>query len=402
MAAARNAAALATLVFSSISITACASILGYDSLSAREDARDATPTLDAPHADQSTLDAPPADGLDAEASPPLEAPVRPPDRPTGAAVASGKGKTLWLIVKHFFLGAHTSSGVTTKDAWRGWGYDLDHVCTSPKQSEENVGTCKRVVDANPDILTDGDGCRDNNFGSQLIPLVQFYYRSFEDDANAGIERGNNTWILSIEDLDDGVDDPYAPGKLYKAGSWSDYGRSTPKFDGTDVREVEDISVNGDLAHPKTTFPLGYVRGNTWVSGDGEAFVASVPLSSVNTDLDLVGTRLTLKLADDHTTGGLGVLAGALPEAKVDALLIPIASAGGFCPGSSIYQALRKSVTQSFDLVGDAPNLQSTSVTCDALSMGIGFVVAPIMPVTTVVGTPPPVTTACDDAGVGGG
>ena len=46
------------------------------------------------------------------------------------------------------------------------------------------------------------------------------------------------------DLDNGPDDPYVPGALYKAAQWADYGKSKPRFDGSDVREVESSSVLG--------------------------------------------------------------------------------------------------------------------------------------------------------------
>ena len=66
----------------------------------------------------------------------------------------------------------------------------------------------------------------------------------------------------------------------------------------------------------------------------------------------------------------------------------------FCPGTPIYDSLLSSVRQYPDLVADAPNLQDINVTCDALSVGIGFEVVPMQPVTNVAAPPPPGPTAC--------
>jgi len=392
---AREAKTVGGAIALAIGAASCAQILGYDDLQPREtNAPDSTTTIDAPIDTQPDLAIDDADAA--------QAPVRPPPRPAGDPKPSGTGKTVWLIAKHFYLGTQTITGTTSKDAWKDLGYDIDRVCTDQAASIANTGTCIRNPAAKPDVLTDGDGCRDNNWGSQLLPLVSFYDAVFENEGNAAIEKGVNTWILRLTDLDDGTDDPYVPGALYKAAYWSDYGVTTPKFDGTDVRQVDSDSViDHDVNKPSTTFPHGFLAGNVWVSGDGEDIVAAVPIATIKTTFHMVGGVLTLPLSNDHTSGTIGTLAGAIPSSTFDSLLQPVAAAAGFCPGSDLYNALQARVQQYVDVVGGAPNLQDTTKPCDAMSIGLGFTVVPIQPVTTAVDEIKP-PTPCDDAGTDGG
>jgi hypothetical protein len=385
-----TAAAAALTILSS-----CASILGYNDLEERH-ATDAAVT---PETDTAPIPEVAVDVADVQPDVPGVVPIHPPSRPTGAAVASGKGKTLWLIAKRFYLGTNSLAGTPSKDAWKDLGFDIDHVCTGQKESRENIGTCQRVAGALQDVLIDGSGCRDNNFGSQLVPLIQLYDSVFEDESNTAIAQGNNSWIIKIEDLDDGPDDPYAPGMIYKAVNYSGMtSGKAPKFDGTDVREVDSSSiVAGDVTKAKTSFALGYVKDNVWVSGDGGDFDAPVPINTIKAQLTLIGAVMTVKISDDHNSAGLSVLSGGIPGSRLEEILRPVAAGAGFCPGSALYNSLLKTVAQQLDLVEGAPHLQNTSVVCDSLSVGIAFEAAPIQPVTTAL-TPAPSPDPCGDAG----
>lgn len=376
-----------------IGAAGCAQILGYGDLHERG-------------ADASTTDAPidlgnpeiATDTIDAsvDSGPP---PVHLPDRPTGAAAPSGKGKTLWFIVKHYFLATQLRDGTQSSDAWKVLGWDIDHVCTGAKESEANTGTCKRVDGADPDVLVDGDGCRDNNFGEWVIPKIGTINPSFEDDSNKSLTRGGSTWIFEIEDLDDGPDDPYAPGFLVRAVPTP--GTLSPKYDGTDVREASsDTVIAGDLKRPAVRFADGYVRGNHWVSGNPTSFEVRVPLGNLSADLPLAGATFDYVLSTDHKTATNGTIAGAIPWAQFETLLKPIAERAGFCPGSDLYTSFVKTVSKFPDVVVESATLQDVNVTCDGISIGLGFDLAPLQPVTTVTDPPPPSPSKCD-AGVDG-
>jgi len=230
----------------------CARLVGYDEL--RVEASDAAPSETAPDAPAEdvigeTGDAPPASAV-------------PPGPPTGDAKPSGKGKTLWFAVDHLFLGQRDpSTGALSAEAWTGLGHDIDRVCTGATESKENTNTCRRPAGANQDSLIDGLGCRDNNFGAKFLPLAGVYLSTVEADTNARLLEGASTLLFALDDLDDGVDDPYVVGRLYSAAKWKDYGKTPPKWDGTDQRDVtDDTVVGGDVGKPLSTF-VGYLRGN---------------------------------------------------------------------------------------------------------------------------------------------
>ncbi|MGZ3454809.1 MAG: hypothetical protein ACXVEF_34725 [Polyangiales bacterium] len=327
-------------------------------------------------------------------------PARPPERPTGDKKPSGTGKTLWLAVKHYHLGEQNLDNTYAPDAFRYWGFDLDHVCTSLEDAKANIGTCRRNADAPQDVLLDGDRCRDNNFGQHVVPLIHAYSADFEARLDEGILAGNNTWILRIDDLDPGADDPYAPAKLYRATSTK--GKSVPKWDGSDVRSIlADSLVDGvDLDKPVNDFVGGYVKGNVWVSGEPSKVALVTPVTGdLAIRMVLDGMIMTFEIDAAHTTGGRGMVGGGIPFASFEDFVRPVAAGAGFCPGSPLYDGLLKNVQRMPDLVAGAPNLQDTSKDCDALSIGIGFDLAPVQPVTEIVPPTPPTPTKCDDAGV---
>jgi hypothetical protein len=363
----------------------CAQVLGYEEYRAR--AGDAEPGGDGAGADTE-------DVADAPAGP-----ARPPIRPAGAIKASGSGRTLWFAIKRMYIGSLTSLGVASDDAWREWGFDIDGVCTSLEDSKTNIGTCLRHPEAKQDFLVDGDLCRDNNFGHHVVSLLKISSEGFESRINEGILEGSTTWLIRIDDVDDSADDTFAPAKLYRAQGQKGAGF---KWDGTDVRKVlSDSVVGGDLNKPFADFTKGYIRDHVWVSGEPERRKLVLPVSgSLFVPLSLEAGVFTLHLDPDHRGGKRGAVAGAIPVTAIEELLYPIADDGGICPGTTLYESLLKRVQAMPDVVVGAPNLQDTSKQCDGISIGLGFDVATIQPVTELVPPPPPQAGKCGgDAGV---
>ncbi len=385
--------------------TACGTLLGYDELTERESAFDTgtTPVSDGADSADVVEEVEPVDAKDA--------PVRPPPRPAGALTPSGKGRTLWLLVRRQYLDTQSLGSVpapdggatpTSKTAWREFGYDIDGVCTGAAESADSTGTCKRSTSSKEDVLVDGDSCRDNNFGSQLVPVISAFNTVFEDETNFAILDGNNTWIIRIDDLDDGEDDPYAPGALYKSADCCHLGLARPKMDGSDVYDVEaDSVIGGDLKSPRANFTKGYLSKNVWVSGEGATFDVVTPFDTTTTVMPLVGGVVTVRLSSDHKTAGLGTLAGAIPLSQIEQLVRPIAAATGFCADSPLYKALLAQIATFPDVVAGAPGLLDRSKPCDAMSIGLAFELVPVQPVPAVV----PASrfpSKCDDAGVDSG
>ncbi len=368
---------LLALVLVSGMAASCAALVGYDDL--RVAGSDAGSEV--------SVDAPTDSAIDTVVTDTGPGGARVPSRPAGTVAPSGKGKTLWLVVDHFHLNQKDiKTGVLSADAWKSIGYDLDKVCTSAQDSKENLGTCIRPTGAKQDSLIDGNGCRDNNFGAQVVPLVGVYNAVFEDESNAAIKRGIGTLILRLDDVDDGPDDPFVRARLYKTSNFK--GPGEPLWDGNDLRDVTDDSVTGgDLEKPNVRFDSGWIAGNVWVSGDGVPLDMPLPLANITMTFPLTAGRMTLELAPDHSGGKLGQVVGALPRTKLDQVVSRIGDWAGICKGSSLYDALITNISRYCDVVIGAPDLQSTSTTCDGLSFAIGYTTTAVLPPKTVVPAP---------------
>src|SRR5207248_2826056 len=107
-------------------------------------------------------------------------------------------------------------------------------------------TCKRAPSSKDDVLTDGNHCLDNNFGSQLVALIRTIQPAAETNLATGIQKGGVTLALRIDDLAPSGADGSAPGALFASKASS----GAAKLDGSDVFDVDAISVDGDLTKPR--------------------------------------------------------------------------------------------------------------------------------------------------------
>jgi hypothetical protein len=370
-------------------VAACAQVLSYDDYRERP-----AKVVDTGVAVADVSDAQEAAPDVVDSGPP---PWRVPLRPAGERKASG-GKTIWLAVRTYHLGIFDPAGGPADDAWKQWGYDLDEVCTGPRESTENTGTCIRPMTANQDSLIDGLRCRDNNFGRHIGGMVRTAMPDAEDSLNKAVDNGTSTWIFRIDDIDPTGSDPFAPAALYRSAD--ERMTNPPKWDGSDARAVLSDSVTDkDVMKPVLTFPNAYIAGNTWVSGEPATMRLGLPIArDIIISMNLQSAVFSLELNDKRDSGRNGTAAGALAVADIEPILFPIAEAAGFCPGSSLYDAVLKTAAKAPDVVLGAPKLQSLGVTCNGISVGVGFEVMPVKPSTAVVDPLPPRTGACGDAG----
>lgn len=375
-----------------LALVGCANVLGYDDYRARGADATTPETIEAETTATDTTDT-------AETG---SSGVRPPLRPAGIVAPSGEGKTLWLIVNHFYLNQDEFGESGTDKPWRYIGYDLDGVCTGERESRENTGTCRRVMGSEQDVLVDGLLCRDNNFGAQLVPIISSLDARYEKSSNEAVLKGSSTWILQLDDVDDGPDDPFVSGRLYKAAPWFDFfGPTSPPFDGTEVRDIDEESViDRDLTRATTVFLRGYLKDHVFVSGDPTKMIVTLPIQSVSVTAPLAGAVMTIRLDAAHTKGELGVIAGALPAASISPVLQPIAEQAGVCPGATIYENLLRGIGRMMDVVVDSPTLNDTTQTCDGLSLGLAFEAVPLKPPTRVV-PPFPRESKCTMSDAGG-
>jgi hypothetical protein len=253
--------------------------------------------------------------------------ARPPLRPAGDASPSDAGRTLTLAVRRYFIGTvDPDTDDNDLDAWRRLGFDYDGECTTKQQSADDLSnTCKRPSGAEPTILEDGEKCRDNLGGNMLSQALAMLDQSFEKKAHNGTWNCTKaTMILLIEDLDDGPDDPYAPGRLYVTAPRDP---SQPMlWDGNDVLLVDSDSVlNGSVGEPKYTAPRGFVRNHVWMNDDfrGPPTVMPMMVLSRVAPVPTETATIAVRLEEDHVEAR-----GAMFSAVIDTVgLQPFLRAG---------------------------------------------------------------------------
>ncbi|MFI5302478.1 MAG: hypothetical protein ACHREM_30680, partial [Polyangiales bacterium] len=340
------------------------------------------------------------DGVDSQAS----GAGAVPTRPGGAAQASGHGVTLAFALESVHFGS--AAGGASPNAWKGYGFDLDHQCTDATHDTQ-TSVCKPVPSEPQTSLVDGDGCRDNNFGALVTPLFETVRPTFESDTNTAISKGGNTWLVVVDDVDTGADDAYAPGRLFIAAATPT--GSTPVWDGTDTRFIEQSSVvGGDVNAPVVSFPHGFIRGHVWVSGEPAAFSAiELPIGHVallTSFASVVSTVVAFRLADDlsRVVSGTGTFAGALPMSQIEGVVGPfLGHEQGICAGDGLYVTTLQKVRAYPDVVVETATLQDPTKTCDGISFGIGLELTPVRVATLVVDDPVPPPDPCSPSFDGG-
>jgi hypothetical protein len=312
-------------------------------------------------------------------------PTVPPKRPKD----TGTGTTKWFAFDTLQLGLKDrATGKPDTSAWMQYGYDLDGRNTSKSDSATSKESCMRVAGSATGVLTDGYGGIDNNFGSQIMPLIKAFKTDAEEYTNQGIQDGSWTLLLRLDNV--GPDDNASvPGAVYVGHSLG----GTPKFDGTDHWTVAtETTLDGTIDKPRIAFPGGYMAGGTWVSGDfgkGTVPVALV-MFGVYTIFPLEHGIVTVRVSD----GANGTIAGGTATTDLVEAFQPVVKSFGICPGSSTYDVMQMAVKQSSDLVSKAASLNDPTKTCDAISSGLGFTMKPTGVPTTVAPVPPAPPDAC--------
>lgn len=312
-----------------------------------------------------------AEGSGGDGPPPPYESRRPPARPT--ATPSG-GTTRWFAVNRVYLG-FTARESATKDpnAWRDYGFDLDARNTTAEDSATSRRSCKRKPGSLTKFLQDGNGGIDNNFGQHVLSTIQSIKPDSEEFANDGIVTGRYSLLLKLENATDG-DNAKVPGALYLAGDFA-AGAARPTFTESDKWPINPLSLadGKTIAQPKVKFANGYVRDGFWVSGEAgaESVDLGPMLSGSDVSLPVESALVVVKL-----DGSNGTIAGAVNTAKLQAGLAPVARRLGLCEGNAAYQEVVKTLSLAADLVAGAPQLQNTSIECDAISLGYGFAMKP--------------------------
>lgn len=315
--------------------------------------------------------------------------ARPP-HPGPPKPSDGPGTT--LAIRHLFLGDSRRDGTLVAEAWKDFGFDLDGSALPQGAASECTPT---GVGISAKATEDGNGGRDNAFGSALLPLL---FGGFEGSPSEvvsdAIGDGAGTIQVHLEGV--GAGPQYNPihAMVYLgarlAGETGD--DDVPKWDGTDEWLVTADSVmDGSLDEPVLAFPDSYVVSDpvtgrrTWVSGPMDpSRTLRLPLSGLGVPfiLRIHAPILTMDLSEDNALGDGGTIAGVLDPEEVICELEYLV--GSFDQSLTCWESPPDGVPT------DSPMLEVLEATdvmlapgsdsdgtdppskCDGISFGIGF------------------------------
>ncbi len=318
----------------------------------------------------------------------------PPAKPaTGTATSTRKV----FAISKLYLGDTDRSDVSSSNAWKQFGYDLDGTYTKTSKT----GTCKPISDGV--VVLDGTNGIDNSFGQNILAALQKAASGFNEPSKTvttTIANGDFTLILDTTGLDDTATQTASglTGQLFVGGKLG----APAKFDGTDNWPV----IGALLTNPadatkgsKIKFSDAYINGGTWVNGSKSDVTLAISVQGVSLNLQIHNAIITAKhsspnkLTEGTVAGYIAVSEIIETIGKVAGRLTPEA-----CPGKSLFNQVRSIIESNADI-----RLTGADATkdCDAISIGLGFEATTIAaPSVVAPETPPGVDPCAADAGAG--
>jgi hypothetical protein len=315
------------------------------------------------------------------------APVGPP-----AQVSAG-AKTVSFAAA---LSAYTS-GVTTAFDGGATGFDLDRQCTCP-----GPPSCvSSSMAANCDVEPGGHDIVGNALGSLLDSELA---GTAEGDLNTRIMTGRYNLVLDVQNYNGGANDSEVfVAILTSSGLGGDAG--TPKFDGTDVWNIDPAStlgpVEGDAGAytytPRYSVSDAYVNDHVLVARFPEV-VVGLSFGTVTLSGAIVSAQIETTPSGSYRLEGQ--IAARISTLSIFGLLGHLSYDDGdggshkLCGSDPVFQAAQQSVCATTDIMSQ-PSQDGTDAGCNALSFAIG-----LQAVEAVLG--PPVATHYPVAGCDGG
>ena len=348
------------------------------------------------------------------ASLPATACLPPPPVPTGAS-ATTVTKSHNYALHDLFLGDTDRMGVTSADAWKDFGYNLDGLITIA--SSTNV--CSLVAGSSKQVQVDGTKGIDNSFGANIMPIIGTLDSTASQQLNTSIQGGGFTILTYVTGFDDSASNMTTAtgltGLLLAGGKYSQDG-GVPSWDLNTVWPVipDPGLISGCSAYP-TGCPAGTDPIKNAVIKFGSAFqtkgtfVNGTP-SPLTLSLSIGGQQLSLSIAsavitfNPSTTGAGSVTDGTIAGVlQTEALISGLKSVAGnistsLCTGSA-FQSIATQIEQTSDILINGTTVSNAAgSTCNAISIGLGFNSVEIAPPSAIAAATPPAPDKCADAG----
>jgi hypothetical protein len=332
---------------------------------------------------------------DVEPSTGSSAAVVPP-KPKGTP-APDPGATV-LAISQIAYGDTDANGLPSQNAWKQIGLNIDGKVTSTCATD----VCTLVGGATNTTQLDGDNGIDNSFGENFLPVMDTLYSAYTSDANQALTKGDPTMLLQLDGT--GADPSYAPlpGALYRAAPSA----AAPRWDGSDVRDVDTVSlVGGSLSQPLAVVSGGYMTQRTWVGAPSTGTAYLDMHFTVNgypmPPLPIEHLQIVTQVAADGGTA-TGTLAGVVRTSDFVAWAHRWAYVAGWsslCTASAL-DSVTTQIEQMSDIMADGSN--GPGQQCDGISVGLGFqaVAVKLGQARTLPPPPLPRSSVCD-GGVAG-
>jgi len=325
-----------------------------------------------------------------EASPPQPDSGLPPPPDSGTPTTN-----VYTFALHTLYLGETPRGSTTPSntAWENFGEDVDGLITT--SSSTNV--CTLAAGAPKQNQDDGTGGIDNAWSSILLPLIQSATSQPTPSASETIAIDLGTWTLQFQVV--GLSDDAAQtasgltSQVFVSGAYP----GTPTFDTSTDWPVLSTSVNdgATVASGATVqFASSYISGGTFVSGSGpNPLVFALNVQGVPFELKIYDAIITFDHSA-HADATNGTIAGVLKTPEFIASLQAVAGLISTSLCGSAFDGIAQQIQQASDILHDGTN--TPGVSCDAISIGLGFDAKLVANPTTVATAPSPPPNPCGD------
>jgi len=317
---------------------------------------------------------------------PTEALAAPP--PSTGAPTRSTAKHAFAI-RVLFLGDTNRTSVASPDAWRTLGYDLDGRASGSTSADH----CALRQGADPRVRADGERGIDNTFGAHVLPQLVLVDPALSRATNEALAAGRANTLLEVTGLD--LDPTQTASQLGARAFTATSRTSRPAWNGGDELSVlPSALVDGTTfgSGAKATFREAYVSQGVVVARAGVLHVR-VPTGQGVLPITIRNATVSFKKPTAGVDTTDGTIAGTV---DVEELLLALRAEAGristmLCEGTR-YDDLAESIRLAADMLTDGSNTPGTS--CDALSIGLGFVATEIRPLGAVAGDPAPPADPC--------
>jgi hypothetical protein len=326
---------------------------------------------------------------------------QPPAKPSAPAATLGTYRTFAL--NQLFLGGTNRMGAPGADAWKSYGYDLDHKTTTSKSTD----VCSQAAGAMKSAQTDGTNGTDNSFGENILPIITSVQATAEADINKSLKEGSFTVMLDIQGL---TDDPAQSntglsGQILAGGNYDPKTMMAPAFDlTTDWPVTPELLTDGKTIDHGSKVQLSadttYIAGGVFVS-QASKISLSLAVGGDTLTLDINQAIITFTHSSAHLAD-IGTIAGVIDTEQLISGLQKIAGRleTSLCNDSAAFEQIAQEIRQASDIMTDGSN--AAGAACTGISVGLGFTAAEIKHPDTVAPAATAGSDPCNMTDAGGG